>query len=293
MAQDDDFQQRLAALLQAEREGLARLRVLPVVEVTGICSAMGGGSLADPDGDSAALRLALTPWRLEGGPVCHLPVLVRRVAPVAEIDALLARCGERSAVRLHGHLHSRGSGGLAVLLLREFVDVPVQDAEFDAAIAQAMAAEAEAAARAAPPVDLDDPRWGRLAWDASRDAWVGRTRWSRRLVDLQVDAGRGGDAAAARDAAAALFDARATWQATIDSVLGGELRALYNDTWRQDGEPPLDTRAFARRLRLHRIEVGAQGQVAFWLHDGGLFGEHDIQLAGQLDRPGLQHALVG
>jgi hypothetical protein len=193
-------------------------------------------------------------------------------------------------VRLRGHLQQRGDDEPAVLLLVEWMDEVVDDAELSAADAEAEAREAPATSDT--PADLHGTGWGHLAWDEARDRWCAEIDWDGHTVTLSLDASRVRDPQPLRAAANALFEARADWQSTVRSVVEDAVFALYDQVWR-DADGPLDAPAFAARLQPYAIDVGPEGQLDFWFHDDGLFGEHDIRLSGQLDRPELTHSLVG
>lgn len=292
MSDEDDFHARVAAMVSREREALAPLAQLPQVEIIGVSSGMGAGALGSPRDDAWALRLVMSPWRIADGPLRHAPLFVRRVAPEAEIDALVARCEGRGLLRLRGHLQQRSDAEPAVLLLAAWLDGVVEDAELTAALVEAEAQEARAQAAPAAPSDLHDSPWGPLAWDDARERWTAEIDWAGTRVTLSLDANRVRDPQPLLATANALHASRVQWQARVRAAVEGQLLALYNDVWCDD-DGPLDGPTFAARVQPFAIDVGPEGQLAFWLRDDGLFGEHDIRLSGQLDRPDLVHSLVG
>lgn len=290
MSGPDDAAARIVALVEREREALQAFDSLPEVEIVGLSAASGAGAIGHPVGASWALRLAVGPWRVAGGPLRHVPLFVRRVAAEADIDALVARCEGRMRVRLRGRLQDRGDAQPAVLRLEGWLDAPVDDPGLEATLA---AEHAPGPAVDGPPAALQHPRWGRLDWDDALARWRGTVCWGDASVTLSLDPGRGSDPGPPSAAADALFDALPLWSARLREVLSGELRALYNDAWRVDDDPPLEADAFAARVRLQSVEVGPDGQLDFWLDAEDLFDGHAIRISGQLDRAELVHALVG
>lgn len=82
--------------------------------------------------------------------------------------------------------------------------------------------------------------------------------------------------------------------ARLESILDGvsaELVPVKNEAWLRDGEAPLDTVRFKRKLRLTALALDADGAVTLHWLDGGLFWGHAV-VAGLDDALELDYATI-
>lgn len=293
-----DFEAGVARLVAREKEMLASFENLPATEIHALTGSLGGGALGSPKVGEWALRLVVGCWREPGGPRREEAIFVRRVvSDEAEIDRLVEALPPHKLVKLRVRLKEMAPGALFALL-EELLDPP-EDAELAALAAEReeleRLREAEQAAGESErePGDLDDRRFGKLRWDGARSQWTADVRWNRRPVKLELSRAVPSDADASLAAARTLFSNQKLWASRLGELVDTELRSLKNDVWLGDGEGPLTARRFRARIRLHTIQVFADGRFEFWLSDDDLFGSHDIRVTGRLSATRLEFSLVG
>src|SRR5437764_2917 len=131
------------------------------------------------------------------------------------------------------------------------------------------------------PETVTHPVFGELQWETGRDVWFTQVRdatggW----IDVSVAPGDG-DRLACLDRAADLY-ARAmrAERQLLRTAVENKLLELYNDAWRQSGEPKLTGDELTSRLTFTFVKIRPDEDFAVILsyYAGDLFGGHAVDV---------------
>jgi hypothetical protein len=107
----------------------------------------------------------------------------------------------------------------------------------------------------------------------------GAAEWGGGTVELSINAEFGGDADGQARALAAILANHPRWHAGMLEIVGEEYER-WRGTWAQDEELKLSRTQFVEHFRLETIALMSPTMLSFWLNDGGLYGNHAIELQG-------------
>ena len=130
------------------------------------------------------------------------------------------------------------------------------------------------------PVSIETKRHGTLKLDRSINRFVGKTKWSKKSVDISLDASNEKLAEKAIATAEILWSSQAKWKNEIEALAATELLDLKNDSWLQEGETALTKKKFITAMSLTSISIDSDGSFTFFFNDGDLFWGHMIIVSG-------------
>ena len=249
--------------LEAELD--AYFATAPETEVTGTVHRLGAMELGADAKGRTLLMVPLAGWRESSGEVAGDDLNVRRRAPGAENEALLARLAPGDTFRARVKLGPPASPPQArQALLLEVVELDTKTRT------------------PAPPASFVDAVLGQLARDTKLRQYAGKASWAGREIEVFIEAKDKQELDEALAHAHELWRATADWDARARRVAADQLLGEYNDDWRGD-DPEIDADAFASRIAATLVSVRADGSFEFWYDDDKLFLRHSIRVEGSLD----------
>ena len=115
---------------------------------------------------------------------------------------------------------------------------------------------------------------GILKYDKNLNWWTGETTFQRNNIALHIstdEADKYGPLDTVREKLDQLESI------SFHQLAGHHLLPLFNESW-NEAEQDLGADEFEKKISIESITVETDGQSTIWLHDGGLFHGHSIQI---------------
>ena len=80
-----------------------------------------------------------------------------------------------------------------------------------------------------------------------------------------------------------LFGAQAEWGRQLRDYAVEVILPFKNENWPDEDLPPVTAEQLEAAMKLLSISVSPDGDFSFFHQDGGLFGEHSIDILGTLE----------
>lgn len=243
------------------------------MKIRGLVDAGGSGGVGARSGWRLVFHLAA--WRRAGAPVVVGKKRCELAVTESELDALMKRVLAYTVV----DFEIRGALRGPTLRIRK-----LQIAPDDPAL-RAVAVELQ------KPVVATHPVLGRLEYEREYGWYAGQAEWLGRPIEIHLGAEDPARADAVIARASRTFAQAAAWDARIRRSVTDKLLPLKNEAWLEEGEAPCGEDEFLARIALQSIEFGQTGRITFWHTDGGLFGDHYIEVRAD-ERDGIQEVVL-
>jgi hypothetical protein len=143
------------------------------------------------------------------------------------------------------------------------------------------------------PVVLDDAELGHMTLDRSLDIYEGNAQWGDRPIRLILSADVPEQPGVVLNAAKSFLRAQTRWDTLIREVAVSKLLPLKNDVWLEEGEEPVTSEAFLKRMAPNTLEIIEQGDWSLWFDDNDMFWGHAITIRGRTDSNEVEASLAG
>ena len=124
--------------------------------------------------------------------------------------------------------------------------------------------------------------------------WIeGTIQWNGGDVSLYIESAKVDDVDAGLAVAETLLEDQVHWSAKSNEIIVAELLDAYNDSWRVDDGPDMTAGEFVSRITLKHLSVHGTDKFYWHCNHGDLFGDHTIELTGNLKDGFTEAGLVG
>jgi hypothetical protein len=254
---------------------IAALREAPRQVIHAVIYPAGVGAGKSPEETLWHMTFELAAWALPEGPVHRGKVLVRREIEEGELDSYRKQLPDCGIVALE----------VGMLRNDELFDDPQAWLH---AIRPGIPAQPELqhiAENLGRPATTEDVQFGTFILNRRLNWHEAHTFWGKDGVRLTLTSGNADEAFPEETLAQAriLWDEQARWDREARDFMAGELLALKNDNWLDEGEAELTAEEFVERATVESIKVSPDGKFEFWYNDGDLFWGHSIMVSGSLE----------
>ena len=267
------------AFREKQRETFAKLQICPVVVITGIVSENGFYAMQVTEDDPVTLRGGFDAWRVESGPLetiqslsiqCHIrPNQLKQLT-----DSMPANAIVRIRAKL-GHTDEWRTPGA---LLEDLIETNANDPELQQHLDTLL-----------NPHTIEDAFFGTFTCGRRIYLYTVRTTWCDEAIDLELQPDEPVDMDAAINVAKTLWLKMPDWNKRVLEYAVAELLPLKNDSWADERE--ISAVEFVSRLRLGSLSVCQTGSFEFRFDCNNMFGDHGVNVYGDLDE-GLQGATI-
>ncbi|TWT85075.1 hypothetical protein CA13_65570 [Planctomycetes bacterium CA13] len=133
---------------------------------------------------------------------------------------------------------------------------------------------------------------GRLIWDGAQSGWTTSVTIHGEQVPVTIETWSDKDITPIVDGAEELIKNWDSWYPRITDAMTQDLHGIYNDNWRTDGRPKLDSVQFLERLAISSISCDESGWRSVYFTQDELFTDHIIDVRISPDNE-LQAVLAG
>ncbi|MEJ7596181.1 MAG: DUF2262 domain-containing protein [Planctomycetaceae bacterium] len=265
------------AFREKQRETFAKLQACPAVVITGIVSENGVYGMQPTEDDPITLRGSFDAWHFESGPLETIQSLsIECHVRPEQLERLIDSMRANAIVQIRAKLGHTDELSTPKALLEERIEANANDPHLQQHLDGLL-----------NPHTIEDPLFGTFTCDRRLFLYTARSTCCNDDIELKLLPDEPVDMDAAINAAKTLWSTMADWNKRVRDYAVADLLSLKNDSWRDGREMSADE--FASRLQLGSVSVCQTGSFTFNFDCGNMFGDHGVEVFGDLKR-GLQGA---
>ena len=256
---------------ESEQTLFAQLRSQPLVEISGVVDASGGGGCMMPDDGLWTFLFSFAAWRVGANPIQESELIVRCQVTEEEQESLSKRVSPNTLLSIRGRVALENIFDRPEALLEDIIGLVTTDSEL-----------ADCRNGLLKPVVRHDAQFGEFILDRSVTTFNAVADWLGVSVVLSLSLNEVSEFDDALNATRTLWSDANNWNHRVTDCLAKDVLRLKSENWREEDGSSVDRKQFESRIKLKRIAVRRDGDIEFWYDDDRLFLGHDIAAIGNL-----------